>query len=66
MTKTITVKAEFKKPKKKKYSKTALTKGTKEEMEHTSDKKVASIIAKEHLDKNPNAYGKAKKKKRKY
>jgi hypothetical protein len=49
--KTVTVKAKLYKP-----AKVGSKKGTKIEMEHTPQKKVARIIAGNHEDEHPNYY----------
>jgi len=56
--KTITIKAKVYKPKSKSYPKSKLLKGTKVESEHTPTKKLASTIAKNHLDEDINYYTK--------
>jgi hypothetical protein len=61
MKKTITIKAKVYKPKKRSYPAKALKQGTKVEKEHTPNKKLASTIAKNHLDESPGYYGMLKK-----
>jgi hypothetical protein len=61
MGKTIKVTANFKAPKGKNYDKTQLAAGKKVEKEHTNNKKVQKIIAKNHLDEDKKYYKKLKK-----
>lgn len=61
MKKTITIKAKIYKPKAKKYPEKPLKQGTKVEKEHTPNKKLASTIAKNHLDEDKKYYTKLKK-----
>ena len=61
MSKTITVTAKIKAPKSKVYDAKQLAAGTKVEHEHTSSKKLAVLIAKNHLDEDKNYYKKLKK-----
>lgn len=59
--KTITIKAKVYKPKSKTYPKKLVSEGTKVEKEHTPSKKLASTIAKNHLDEDKQYYKKLKK-----
>jgi len=43
-----------------KYNAEELALGLKEEMEHTKDKELANVIAKDHLDERPDYYSKLK------
>ena len=49
-----------------KYNKKQLEKGTKVEMEHTSDKEVAREIAMDHLEEDPSYYTKLEKMEKKF
>ena len=62
---TITIKAKVYKPAKRSYDKTQLAKGKKIESEHTPTPKLQAVIAKNHLDEDPNYYKKLSKVERK-
>jgi hypothetical protein len=58
----ITIKnVKFKKPKKKTYPSKLVKEGAKIESEHTPNKKVQEIIAKNHIDEDKKYYKKLKK-----
>jgi hypothetical protein len=58
----ITIKnVKFKKPKKKTYPNKLVKEGAKIESEHTPNKKVQEIIAKNHIDEDKKYYKKLKK-----
>jgi len=59
--KTITITAKVYKPNQSKYPARALKQGIKIEHEHTANKRLASIIAKNHLDEDKDYYKKLKK-----
>lgn len=62
MKKTITIKnVKFIKPKSTKYDKKSLAEGMKVEREHTKNKKVAKVIAENHLDEKKDYYKKLRK-----
>lgn len=57
----IEIKAKVIAPKSKKYNSTELKKGVKVEAEHTPNKKLKTIIAKNHLDEDKHYYKKLAK-----
>lgn len=65
MKKTVAIKARFKAPKSKKYDKKELKKGMNVEKEHSKNKKVQKVIAKNHLDERKDYYKRLKKIERK-
>lgn len=62
MPKTITVTAKIKAPKHENemYDRTQLANGIKIEREHTNNKQLAALIAKNHLDEDKDYYKKLK------
>ena len=65
MTKYITLNVRLKAVKADKfYNKKELSKGVKEEMEHTPDRKLAKYIAKHHINKDKKYYSKEKLKRK--
>lgn len=61
MKKTVNVTAKVYKPKSTKYDAVALKEGIAVEKEHTANLKLATLIAKNHLDEDKNYYKKLKK-----
>lgn len=58
MPKMIQITAKIKAPKKDSYPAKVLEQGIKIEMEHTTSKRLAALIAKNHLDEDINYYKK--------